>query len=187
MSPKFMDEVRVMCRRIDKDRDSHAHQTSEATAFDVRVGHECVLLRSIVSLTINQIVYSCTDICRVDVASCHSHEFLIPVTTTDPKLPSITTFMFGDPLRPLAMATKRSPEDLKIIEETLSYIAANLHNIRNVFGVSSEQYESASSILDQFKAEMKKKNIDEAQIEQLMQKMSLDEPSSTPNANKAKS
>jgi hypothetical protein len=85
--------------------------------------------------------------------------------------------MFGNPLGPLAMSTKRSPQDMKLIEETLTYIAANLQNIRNVFGVNSEQYESAASILDQFKEQMRQKKFNESEIDELMQKMSLDDSS----------
>jgi hypothetical protein len=85
--------------------------------------------------------------------------------------------MFGNPLGPLAMSTKRSPQDMKLIEETLMYIAANLQNIRNVFGVNSEQYESAASILDQFKEQMRQNKFNESEIDELMQKMSLDDSS----------
>jgi hypothetical protein len=85
--------------------------------------------------------------------------------------------MFGNPLGPLAMSTKRSPQDMKLIEETLMYIAGNLHNIRNVFGVNSEQYESAASILDQFKEQMRQKKFNESEIDEVMQKMSLDDSS----------
>jgi hypothetical protein len=85
--------------------------------------------------------------------------------------------MFGNPLGPLAMSTKRSPQDMKLIEETLTYIAANLQNIRNVFGVNSEQYESAASILDQFKEQMRQNKFNESEIDELMQKMSLDDSS----------
>jgi urease gamma subunit len=85
--------------------------------------------------------------------------------------------MFGNPLGPLAMSTKRSPQDMKLIEETLMYIAANLQNIRKVFGVKSEQYESAASILDQFKEQMRQKKFNEGEIDELMQKMSLDDSS----------
>lgn len=89
--------------------------------------------------------------------------------------------MFGNPLGPLVMSAKSSQEEkIKLVEETLLYIDANLQNIRNVFGVNSEQYESAASILDQFKERLRriKLNHNQKEIDGLMQQMSLDDSSS---------
>ena len=100
--------------------------------------------------------------------------------------------MFGNPLGSLvAMSLNKaslSEDDRKLIESTLTWIRSNLENIRNTWGSGSEQYESAVSIMETFfKDEMKKNNVD-ADIEELMQKMSLDgSKKSTPESAKSKS
>jgi hypothetical protein len=100
--------------------------------------------------------------------------------------------MFGDPLRQIASMSAKgdkkqlTPQDQKLIEEVIQYIYANLKNIRNVWGVGSEQYESAASILDQYlESNLQQLKIDkeDVDIEGLMQKMSLEDK--TPTASKS--
>lgn len=95
--------------------------------------------------------------------------------------------MFGNPLGPLiAMSLNKSglsEDDRKLIESTLTWIRSNLENIRKTWGSGSEQYESAMSIMETLlKDEMKKNNVD-ADVEELMQKLSLDDSKkSTPES-----
>lgn len=87
--------------------------------------------------------------------------------------------MFGNPLGPLvAMSASISnlPEnDRKLIESTLTWIRTNLENIRSTWGAGSEQYESAVSIIETFLKDEMKRNDVEADIGELMQKLSLDD------------
>jgi hypothetical protein len=96
--------------------------------------------------------------------------------------------MFGDPLKQLANMSAKgekrqfSPQEQKLIEEVVQYIHANLRNIRNVWGVGSEQYESAASILDQYlesKLQQLKVDKEDVDIDALLQKMSLDDQAQT--------
>ena len=93
--------------------------------------------------------------------------------------------MFGDPLRALIMSTqtatseKKPPSEdtLKLIEGVLDYIRANLSNIRNVFGVDSPQYKSASEIMNTYLDEnLNKHKVEKDDIANLLEKMSLDNP-----------
>ena len=86
-------------------------------------------------------------------------------------------------MRPLIMSTqtsanKRSSEDmLKLIEAVLDYIRSNLSNIRNVWGVNSPQYKSASEIMHKYLDEnLKHHEVEKDDIADLLEKMSLNDP-----------
>ena len=97
--------------------------------------------------------------------------------------------MFGDPLRNVAaMSANKSPPSLetsKLVEEVLFWIKSNLRNIEAVWGRGSEQYESAASIMEQYIK--RNTDLEKDDIEKLMQKMSLEDSSSTSESNKSKS
>ena len=74
---------------------------------------------------------------------------------------------------------KKAPSEdtLKLIEAVLDYIRANLSNIRNVWGVDSPQYKSASEIMSMCLDEnLKKHKVEKDDIADLLEKMSLDDP-----------
>ena len=69
-----------------------------------------------------------------------------------------------------------SEQTLKLIDALLDYIRSNLSNIRNVWGVDSEQYKSASKIMNTYLDEnLKKHDLKKDDIADLLEKMSLDE------------
>jgi hypothetical protein len=68
-----------------------------------------------------------------------------------------------------------SPETLKLLEQVLDHIRANLVNIRNTWGAKSVQYKSASEIMEQYLEEnIKRLRVAKPDLEELMKKMSLD-------------
>ena len=87
--------------------------------------------------------------------------------------------MFGNPLSGIMSTAKTSssessPETLKLVEQVLDYIRANLVNIRNTWGAESVQYQSAAEIMDQYLEEnMKKLKVAKPDLEELMKNMSL--------------
>ena len=93
--------------------------------------------------------------------------------------------MFGDPLKSLVMSAQASASDkkppseetLKLIEAVPDYIRANLANIRDVWGVDSPQYKSASEIMNTYLDEnLKKHKVEKDDIAELLKNMSLDNP-----------
>jgi len=95
------------------------------------------------------------------------------------ELESITAF-FGNPLSDIMSTTKAdpsesSPETLKLVEQVLDYIRANLVNIRNIWGAESVQYKSAAEIMDHYLEEnMKRLKVKKPDLEELMKNLSLD-------------
>ena len=88
--------------------------------------------------------------------------------------------MFGNPLSDIMSAAKtnssESPETLKLVEQVLDYIRANLVNIRKTWGVESVQYKSAAEIMDQYLEEnMKRLKVKKPDLEELMKNLSLDQ------------
>jgi hypothetical protein len=88
--------------------------------------------------------------------------------------------MFGNPLNTIMSTIKTnscepSPETLKLLEQVLDHIRANLVNIRNTWGAKSVQYKSASEIMEQYLEEnIKRLRVAKPDLEELMKKMSLD-------------
>jgi hypothetical protein len=88
--------------------------------------------------------------------------------------------MFGNPLGDVMSTTKAdpshsSPETLKLVEQVLDYIRANLVNIRNTWGAESVQYKSAAEIMDHYLEEnMKRLKVEKPDLEELMKNLSLD-------------
>lgn len=75
-----------------------------------------------------------------------------------------------------ANSSESSPETLKLIEQVLDHVRANLVNIRNTWGAESVQYKSAAEIMEQYLDENTKKlKVAKPDLEELMKKMSLDE------------
>jgi hypothetical protein len=89
--------------------------------------------------------------------------------------------MFGNPLGDImstakANSSESSPETLKLVEQVLDYIRANLINIRNTWGAESVQYKSAAEIMDQYLEEnMKRLKVKKPDLEGLMKNLSLDQ------------
>jgi hypothetical protein len=89
--------------------------------------------------------------------------------------------MFGNPLGDVMSTAKTnssesSPETLKLVEQVLDYIRANLINIRNTWGAESVQYKSAAEIMDQYLEEnMKRLKVKKPDLEGLMKNLSLDQ------------
>jgi len=93
------------------------------------------------------------------------------------------TRVFGSPvgnmIKSNANKATPSPETLKLIEAVLDYIRSNLSNIEATWGVGSPQYESASQLLDQYLTEnLNRVNVQKSDLEELMQKMSLEDSKS---------
>jgi hypothetical protein len=88
--------------------------------------------------------------------------------------------MSGNPLKNIMSTTKMnssepSPETLKLFEQVLDHIRANLVNIRNTWGAESVQYKSASEIMEQYLEENTKRlRVAKPDLDELMKKMSLD-------------
>ena len=75
-----------------------------------------------------------------------------------------------------ANSSESSPETLKLVEQVLDYIRANLINIRNTWGAESVQYKSAAEIMDQYLEEnMKRLKVKKPDLEGLMKNLSLDQ------------
>jgi hypothetical protein len=91
------------------------------------------------------------------------------------------TAFFGNPLGDIMSTTKAdpsesSPETLKLVEQVLDYIRANLVNIRNIWGAESVQYKSAAEIMDHYLEEnMKRLKVKKPDLEELMKNLSLDQ------------
>lgn len=73
-----------------------------------------------------------------------------------------------------------SEETLTLINHVLDFIRGNLDNISRVWGRNSTQYEAASKIMEQYLDEnLKKVNVQRSDLGDPMQKLSLDDGSST--------
>ena len=89
--------------------------------------------------------------------------------------------MFGNPLGDIMStaqtnSSESSAETLKLVEQVLDYIRANLVNIRNTWGAESVQYKSAAEIMDQYLEEnMKRLKVKKPDLEELMRNLSLDQ------------
>lgn len=74
-----------------------------------------------------------------------------------------------------ANSSESSPETLKLIEQVLDHVRANLVNIRNTWGAESVQYKSAAEIMERYLDENTKRlKVAKPDLEELMKKMSLD-------------
>jgi len=92
-------------------------------------------------------------------------------------------FMFGkrsdEIFNTMERDTQRSPETLKLIEDVLDYIRSNLSNIRRTWGSESPQYKSATTIMNKYLEEnFKRLNVQKPDLEELMSKMSIEDPKS---------
>ena len=80
---------------------------------------------------------------------------------------------------PIVMASQGQPLPLKVIEQVLNFIRGNLYNIECSWGKNSQQYTSALQLmnewLDDNVAQLK---VGQSDLDELMQKMSLNEPKS---------
>jgi len=77
----------------------------------------------------------------------------------------------------LAMATQARPLPLRVIEEVLNFIRGNLQNVESSWGKDSPQYRSAVQLMDEWLNDhVKQLNLEKSDLDELMQKMSLNDP-----------
>lgn len=68
---------------------------------------------------------------------------------------------------------------LRVIEQVLNFIRGNLYNIESSWGKDSPQYRSAVQLMNEWLDEnVKQLNLGQSDLDELMQRMSLNEPQS---------
>jgi hypothetical protein len=74
------------------------------------------------------------------------------------------------------MASQSPPLPLQVIEQVLNFIRGNLYNIESSWGKDSPQYRSAVQLMNEWLDDnVKRLNVDQSNLDELMQKMSLGE------------
>lgn len=77
------------------------------------------------------------------------------------------------------MASQSSPLPLQVIEQVLNFIRGNLFNIEASYGIDSPQYRSAVQLMNEWLDDnVKHLNVKQSDLDELMQKMSLNEAKS---------
>jgi hypothetical protein len=77
------------------------------------------------------------------------------------------------------MTSQAQPLPLQVIEQILNFIRGNLYNIECSWGKDSPQYRSALQLMNEWLDEnVKQLNLGQSDLDELMQKMSLNEPKS---------
>ena len=78
---------------------------------------------------------------------------------------------------PIAMTSQAQPLPLQVIEQILNFIRGNLYNIECSWGKDSPQYRSALQLMNEWLDDnVKQLDLGQPDIDELMQKMSLNEP-----------